>query len=924
MVRNAILYIGDERADLDESTFILFNWTMEDLTNPTVVKNSYSQQITLKGTPRNNRIFGEYFRLDRRMVYGGEVYTGVSFSPVRKTPFRIYNEMSEIVVSGYLKLDLVQTSGSVTTYTVTLYGGLGSFFYSLSYDDNGNRRTLADLDYLGTDDPEGELDFYINAGTVREAWDNLPIAGQGKEKWGVINFAPEYGGIPDGDFSADKAIVRPEDVGLQYTRTEDGKTYGRKDGYCLVNLAEEHDEWAMKDLRSYLQRPVLSMKAFFDAICRPENNGGYDVDVSSLVRRNGNPMYDNMWMTLPRLTELNLSKTDMSADLTASKPITAGNDVATYDVDSDDPVPSNALVTADISFRLSFAFPSVQHRLVMQIEGSSGIVVSSTVIFIQLVGYSGSYISGGSKVACISAASVPEGYYTPEYLASFCKYTPPYNSDDIFEPATIQCQFDRNSLDSSFFEQSNDMELKCEATGATHFVIHIECYTVLKLSGSRDLLLARSEPAAMPFLFMRDGEDYDDFQASSCRVSDGSRDNTVSIEIAEGEIRSNTRITKQILLDSSQTPADYLLSFCKIYGLHFLYDNVDRSIRIVTRNELYAPYKEDGDIIDLTPRIDLSRGVEIVPFVFESKWYDFSLESDGGELYEDYETQYGIPYALQRVDTGYEFEADNVNVMEDVVFRNAVTALERGPYFNTIMDGSQFVPSVFIDKGNTYTLWTADGDSEEFSIPTPPDDARVIYINGYGNDGYDAEFSRKLQLHDSDGSPLDGSDILVYYSGFSYYQYFRITDDIAAMMTLNDGKPCWDMTPGTADGVGIPVFGRYDYSDWIIDRSLDFGKVKEFFIPTVRYEEDRDIYSLYWRSYLRDRYDAGTRILRCRVDLSELSPGQDLLRRFFWYRNTLWVLNSITNYSFTTYDPAECEFIQVQDMDSYTQGQTII
>ena len=61
--------------------------------------------------------------------------------------------------------------------------------------------------------------------------------------------------------------------------------------------------------------------------------------------------------------------------------------------------------------------------------------------------------------------------------------------------------------------------------------------------------------------------------------------------------------------------------------------------------------------------------------------------------------------------------------------------------------------------------------------------------------------------------------------------------------------------------------------------------------------------------------------MKCRVNLEGLQVGPQLLRRFFWYDNSLWVLNKITNYSLTTYDPAECEFVQVRNIENYTNGQ---
>ena len=138
------LYIAGKKVDLDDNSFILFNYTMEDLSNPTIVKNSFSKQITLKGTPTNNEIFGNLYRTDRKTIFG-DAHTGVSFNPLRKTPFVIYNERNEIIESGYVKVDSVNKISGGYEYKVALYGGLGSLFYDLTYNESGNKITLADL-----------------------------------------------------------------------------------------------------------------------------------------------------------------------------------------------------------------------------------------------------------------------------------------------------------------------------------------------------------------------------------------------------------------------------------------------------------------------------------------------------------------------------------------------------------------------------------------------------------------------------------------------------------------------------------------------------------------------------------------------------------------------------------------------------------
>ena len=105
-------------------------------------------------------------------------------------------------------------------------------------------------------------------------------------------------------------------------------------------------------------------------------------------------------------------------------------------------------------------------------------------------------------------------------------------------------------------------------------------------------------------------------------------------------------------------------------------------------------------------------------------------------------------------------------------------------------------------------------------------------------------------------------------------------------------------------------------------QSLDFGLPQELDIPAITYGADKTIYALKWKRYLEDRYDVNTKVMTCRVNLGGLQVNANLLRKFYWYNNTLWVLNAIKNYSLTTFDSVECEFVQVQDKDNYLNGQS--
>ena len=917
MRRRISLYIADRPVDLDDESFILFNWAQEDLSNPTIVKNSYTQQITLKGTPANNAIFGDYFRVDRRL-YTAEAGSGVGFNPSARTPFTIYNEMNEILQSGYVKLDQISASGRDVQYQVTLYGGLGSFFYALSYDDEGNKRTLADLDYLGTPDPDTELDFLINASSVQEAWNTSTDGGSVDSIWKVINFAPCYNGIPEGNFSADKALALTSDMGLASSYTENPgqegeKQYNDREGYTLINLAREYDEWAVKDLRSYLQRPILSLNAFLQAVCNPDNNGGYEVDMDAIGDTDDFPYHD-LWMTLPMLTEQLQQGQALEVEISALSSAWGTSEVVGgYTVTISELPPSNAELTANINIRLkidaNIGADDVS-RLWTQIL-RDGTAHQDTAIFIQAVAYMGSDPVGGSKVACISTVSNADGYLTPESIAGITGYSPAYIDDDIYEPASRQSIFTKGS--DGFFVQEDEMKLEVSSGPADRIDIRMQAYFIYGISNTDYHVQWSGYPIALD---SPDRPIRDYYSGTRSMAVSGPTQDTIQIDVENAEIRSNARITKSILMTTEYTPADYLLSFCKMFGLAFTYDNATRRVTVLRRNEFYQ------DIVsDLTEMVDKSQGVTINPIAFDSKWYIFQHESDGGEAFERYRILYGQEYGGQRVNTGYDFDANTTELLSGSAFRSAVTVLETSKYFNTIiLRAGGRLPSVFQDRGGTYTLYASDGDTVDLDVPVVPSDAIISYFNP-ANPGYDRPAGAKLQLHDVDNGVLDGSNVLLVRNGSDTYPGFHLSDDSQLMYSLNEGEPCWVLTKPTG-GLVMPIYGRYRYgSDMVVTDSLDFGLPRELYVPGLSYEEDKTIYVRAWQKYLADRYDVNTKVMTCRVDFKGMQVGQELLRRFWWYGGSLWVLNSITNYSMTTWDLAECEFIQVQDKDNYLNGQ---
>lgn len=895
MRRRIDLYIAGTLADLSDQSFVLFNYAFADLQDPTVVKNEWSQQVTLPGTPTNNRIFDHYYRPDR--------ITGPGFNALKKTSFVIYADTGEILQRGYCRLDEVSRAGSIVTgYKVTLFGGLGSFFYGLSYRDDGEKMTLADLDYLGTANPATELDFNILAANITAAWarlQNSPI--ETTNIWDVINFAPCYEGIPEGDFDADKVFGTGFGINLTAPSGYTFKNYA-----TIVKLPEKVDMWAVKDLRSYLQRPVVSMRGILAGIARKASENGYTFDYSDIPATE----YETLWKTLPDIPSLGTFR-KITGSLTVSLSPSPGTDTLVGDwVLAGLGSYTGIIIDASLPFRLAWTIPggpspAYFHKV-------DGAYYDASIMFVQLVGYAGGTPVKGSDVLVVGP-TVLSGI-DPQALATECGFTP-YGTPSGYSYWPTQPQY------GSPYTTAADIVFNMQATGVTHYYVRSTAYKIRAWrSGTEWLFYVTSGPdGSLPSVWNAVGTE---FTATSGTTTVGTGTPVVSYSTPQAP-RSGAALGKDTLLQSRHTPADYLLGWAKLCGYVFRYDTAAKTVYLERRNTFYGT---GLDPIDLSKRVDRSRGVTIAPLNLQAKWYDFGTEVAQGAFAQEYADNYGRPYGWQRVNTGYDFDSAVVNLFEGSPYRAAVCKTAHGPYWcNPGSFISQPLPA-FRWSGCKYVAWDSnDGREVEFEIPTLPSSTTVSWYNTDYH-YYDLPDVTRLELCTQDKKRVDGEDILCEFQGVKAMNRFHVSDDTAAMLEANkgsgtdNGRPCW-LFVAALSSPSVPVFSRYAITSGEVTRSLDFGTPQEVDIPEVSFKDGSDLYDRAWAAYMADRLSLDTKVLRCAVDLRGLQVGQELLRRFFWYEDALWVLGKIDNYSLTTWDLAQCEFIQVRDTDNYTIGQ---
>lgn len=962
------LFIGGEEVEFSQDPKILLNYKETELHNPTIIRNSFSKQITIEGTNRNNDIFGHIWELTR--IQDG------NFNPIQKTDFQLFVN-DELFQKGYCKLDKVTRTNNTTQYALTLYGGLGSFFFNLAYDqdDSSNaKKTLASLKFSTSDSNEPDLDFIINKENVNIAWGQITSMGDSADpRWNVINFIPALNGIP-GDFDASKVLINYNGLntggasGFLNGKTESGVTYypvlnggANQNGYGVGEMPSDLQEWQTRDLRSYNQRPVLSMYRFIQACTRPENNGGYQVKLDDHFFHGTNPYYRDAWVTLPMLKDLDGIGGGETYKITGATitPTSSTQYSGMFPVSFNSPaLGSLNNVNMSVSVRFNptggttpgnnlypfhtYSSPGTTltgNRYVRNMEVNQGVIIQLFAFNQggQVVAQSKAYLLGGQKYWFDKDRSPMWEWF---WLGNNDYGTQPEYEfvEGYFKLINGAYQFvnmagQKTNINFSFQTPNNFAGLMVKVSDPYGE------YAKYAVRGAQDQKLASY---AVPTMYnVRATTTSGNHTLGEAEATDRVVGKfSFIVESMDGiatdyeGLFSGTKITKERLLTTEYSPADYLLSYCKMFGLYFYYDSTEEAddpvmypsgvVHIMDRDTFYT-----DEIVNLERLIDWNKKVEITPAMADSKWYKFDVEHVESELETGYAEQYGYPYGCQLVNTNYNFNSDTKNLYDGNVFKSAIMALEKDKFYKKSPVG---LP-IYQYNGLTYNLFNRTATTEEFStveIQYPVSTTMNMLSINPDYEFYDA--FPKLQLHAEENSPVDGANVLVFYKGSVQAPAdYWLTDDVGDMVTLNDGSPCWILTRSETDGAGntiakkinyFPFFTRdlilYGQSYGNIVHSWNFGHPQVVYSPDTYTTDGDSVYDIAWRDYIRDVYSVNTRKLSCYVRAEmDGRPWPYWLRRFYWFQNSIWRLNEIKDLNVGSFDTTKMEFIKVQDMDNY-------
>lgn len=264
-MNNVKLYIQDNLIELDDNVKINITKSFSDLTDPVAVKNSSSRTVKVPSTPNNDLVFEHIWRLD-------QVYW--QFDPSKRANFGLYVN-GALFESGYIKLNTIDYSNlkddKPDWYNITLFGGLGDYFYQLSEKD------INEIYYFNN------LRHEVSRTSVYNSFINSSAFAY--NDW--MKYAMVYEGFYD-NFESDRVYVRQEG--------------GPGSEPVFLDLAGNRDQCQRRELRSYYQRPCLKMGYFIQRLLLGTT---YGVDIDNTFFTDSNPYFDKTYLVCQQYNTAN-------------------------------------------------------------------------------------------------------------------------------------------------------------------------------------------------------------------------------------------------------------------------------------------------------------------------------------------------------------------------------------------------------------------------------------------------------------------------------------------------------------------------------------------------------------------------------------------------------------------------------------------
>lgn len=343
------LYIENKKIDLTDELEVNFTYETIDPEKLSSIKNSFSKTVNIPGTASNNITFGHIFRHDRYIPVpdpNQPLPASIDnyYDPHRRVNWLI-NKNGTLINRGYCTLDnIIVKNERDITYQLTLYGGIGEFFYNLSYnsDEDSTPKTLSNLFWkwrpkltlngngseLSSKEEDENTLYRASAEIISQSYHLLKPTDDNGDYTNInedVVFVPCYTGYYE-DFDAKHCIVSTYNhqvmsneqylspstkanliAAFPYSYTEDGKTYRAIDynyesglyNYGLAAFSRDLDPWEAGDIRASEMPIAVKLSKMMNVISDSSNNGGYTVVWDPKIKQS--PYWLYSWIVLGKI-----------------------------------------------------------------------------------------------------------------------------------------------------------------------------------------------------------------------------------------------------------------------------------------------------------------------------------------------------------------------------------------------------------------------------------------------------------------------------------------------------------------------------------------------------------------------------------------------------------------------------------------------
>lgn len=836
--------------DLDRDSTFALNYTLNDLTNPTVTKVPYSSQISLPKTKTNNDIFANV----------GIRSTTDIFDPLSIIDFRLFIN-NNLFQSGYLELEEVDLEPN-GKYKVRLYGELGNFFYYLS------GIPLNGLDVIGS---------YSHAVNITNM-NTLLTSDNGR-----YGYALTYQGEYDSFDSSNT------DNG---TKVEESTWTSGSTIYQDVTLDEnKRNEKAYSgEYRTYYQKPTLKVNNLINSIVQQAAKDGYTIDLDPDFFSTSNPYFNDTWLLcngyepgdIPGGQSFIVTQFGDTKGVEGSAVGISENEASTYAGGS--VIPTTSYIGQNINIRpaISGSIPlepgqSIEAVLNLRMVATCYAAAKNerqhqgkrhpmTVNF-RVVNASGGGELSTAKTATAANANNAVKSRIFNYNVRAKRNSRPSVKSEYF--GIVNFLYDRLEVSDLEPDGKTEWKFKVDYTNNTSSTQNV----VLDLNITGNTYWDRqNQNGSNHKRTDKMGVGFEIMEGSSILVRNTSTTST------EDDGRTNTQKDYADMIGSEHTVLDLLLSYCKVFGLFFTVSKEGDKIWIGLRDNYYKQDTGTYEMLDWTSKVDRNRDFKIQPLAFNFQKGVFKYNELGTKYEEAYKgsedesnkEREGVEYGSFTVNTGYSLGSDEYNYLDGIIFDNIVMATGYSQYF--------------AGRSNA-----ALKDNKEMPY---------------------------LQDNSGSGVELNGFGLLFRDGTVSLNKPYRITDDTDVMKSA--GTICWNNSNNNYRQLSVmPKYCRTIQKSGEV-YSLNFGT------PGKTYGDSEDIQTLnsgiyprYWRSYIQDRLDANCKILTCYILLKPTDLQGDLLSKFIYIDNAIWVINQISNFNPLSNAPTKVELIKVKDINNY-------